>query len=401
MDYSMIKVSLEEIKPGMLLARSIVSETGELLLSAGYVVNDKVIAKMKEIELTACWITEEGTEHIVPEETVNEQLALQSQFIVQENADILKKVAQVKNLTQAGISKVLADTSRFKNIIAVEEIKKIIKQIMDVLLNKEPVAVNLTSIRTKSGYLYQHSLDVAITAIILANKLKYTHREIEELALGCLLMDLGMVVFPDTLMNKEGAFTEQESSLFREHPTLGYAILRQNDRLSITTAHVAYQHHERQDGNGYPRGLRGDNQIPLKTLNPKKGMIHRYAEIAAVADAYISLMFPKPHAATPMSPDEAMRMVIKGAGTHLNRAVVDAFIAIVPVFPVGSRVVIVEDKKYRKYTGFSGVVARCRPDNPEKPVILIIFDREKKKIKPWTLDMSEEDGFKIQFARLQ
>ena len=167
----MIKLNLDEIKPGMLLARSIVSETGELLLSAGYVVNDKVIAKMREIELSSCWIEEEGTEHIVPEETVNEQLALQSQFIVQENADILKKVAQVKTLTQASISKVLADTSRFKNIIAVEEIKKIIKQIMEGLLNKEPVAVNLTSMRTKNGYLYQHSLDVTVTSIILANRM--------------------------------------------------------------------------------------------------------------------------------------------------------------------------------------------------------------------------------------
>jgi hypothetical protein len=93
--------------------------------------------------------------------------------------------------------------------------------------------------------------------------------------------------------------------------------------------------------------------------------------------------------------------VIKSAGSHLNRAVVDAFIAIVPVFPVGSRVVVLEDRKYRKYTGFSGVVARCSVENPERPVVLILFDRVKKKIKPWTLDMAAEDGFKIQFARLQ
>lgn len=397
----MIKVTIDEVKLGMLLARSIVSETGELLLSAGYIVNDKVIQKMREIELTACWISEEGTEHIVPEESVSEQLALQSQFMVQENADILKKVCQVRDLTQAGISKVLADTSRFKNIIAVDEIKKAIKQIMEELMAKEPVAVNVNSIRTKSGYLYQHALDVAVTAIILANKLKYTNREVEELALGCLLMDLGMVVFPDSLMNKNAPLSDQESALFREHPTLGYAILRQNERIGITSAHIAYQHHERQDGTGYPRGLRGDNSIPLKTLNPKSGMIHRHAEIVAVADAYISYLSPRPHSTPPLSPDEAMRLVIKSAGTHLNRAVVDAFITIVPVFPLGSRVVIIEDKKYRKFTGFSGVVARSRPDNPEKPVLLIIFDREKKKIKPWTLDMADEVGFKIQFARLQ
>jgi HD-GYP domain-containing protein (c-di-GMP phosphodiesterase class II) len=396
----MIKLSLEEIKPGMLLARSIVSESGELLLSSGNVINERVLQKMRDIELNAAWIAEDGTEIAIPEETVNEQLSLQSQFVVKENADILKKVAQIKTITQANINNVLADTSRFKNIIAVEEIKKLIKQILEELMNKEPVAVNLNSIRTKSGYNYQHALDVAITAIILANKLKYTHREIEELALGCLLMDMGMVVFPESLVNKQGAMTEQEQHLFREHPTLGYAILRQNDRITITAAHVAYQHHERQDGKGYPRGLRGDNQIPLKTLSPKKGMIHRYAEIAAVADTYISLLNPRPNTIPPQSPDEAMRIVIKGAGTHLNRAVVDAFITIVPAFPVGSRVVVTEDRKYRKYTGYSGVVARTSLANPEKPVLLIIFDREKKKIKPWTLDMAEEEGFKIQFARL-
>ncbi|MDB5049983.1 MAG: hypothetical protein JWO30_3054 [Fibrobacteres bacterium] len=397
----MIKLGLDEIKPGMLLARSIVSESGELLLSAGNVINDRVLVKMREIELTAAWIAEEGTENVIPEENVSEQLALQSQFIVKENADILKRVAQIKTLTNTNISNALADSSRFKNIIAVDEMKRIIKQILDDLLSKEPVAVNFASIRTKSGYLYQHALDVAITAIILANKLKYTNREIEELALGCLLMDLGKVVFPETLLNKPGQMSEEEQHLYREHPTLGYAILRQNDRIGITTSHVAYQHHERQDGLGYPRGLRGDNQIPLKTLSPKKGMIHRYAEIAAVADTYISLLSPRPNTVAPQSPDEAMRVVIKAAGTQLNRAVVDAFITIVPVFPVGSRVVIVEDKKYRKYTGFSGVVARCSIANPEKPVLLIIFDREKKKIKPWTLDMSDEDGFKIQFARLR
>jgi HD-GYP domain-containing protein (c-di-GMP phosphodiesterase class II) len=397
----MIKLTLEEIRPGMRLARSIVTESGELLLSAGNVINERVIGKMREIELTAAWIAAEGTEIAIPEETVNEQLSLQSQFVVKENADILKQVAQIKSLTQANINNVLADASRFKNIIAVEEIKKVIKQIMEELLGKEPVAVNLSSIRTKSGYNYQHALDVAITAMILANKLKYSQREIEELALGCLLMDLGMVVFPESLLNKQGNWTEQEVHLYREHPALGYAILRQNDRIGITTAHVAYQHHERQDGKGYPRGLRGDNQIPIKTLSPKKGMIHRYAEIAAVADTYISLLNPRPGTLAPHSPDEAMRVIIKGAGAHLNRAVVDAFITIVPAFPVGSRVVIVEDRKYRKYTGYSGVVARTGAQNPEKPVLLIIFDREKKKIKPWTLDMAEEDGFKIQFARLQ
>src|SRR5690606_22248937 len=270
MKHSMIKLSLDEIKPGMPLARSIVSESGELLLSAGNVVNERILAKMRELDLSGAWIAEEGTEAVIPEESVSEQLALQSQFVVKENADIIRKVAQIKRITQEGISAVLADTSRFKNIIAVEEIRRNIRQILENLLDKEPVAVNLSSIRTKSGYQYQHSLDVAVTAILLANKLKYSNREIEDLALGCLLMDLGTVVFPDTLTSKKVPMTASEADRVVEHPVLGYASLRQHERIVITAAHVAYQHHERQDGQEHPRGRRGENGMPLKPLSATK-----------------------------------------------------------------------------------------------------------------------------------
>ncbi len=396
----MIRLALHEVRSGMVLARSLVSDSGDLLLAAGFLINERILAKMKSMELSGCWVYEEGTELVVPEEVITEHFANQVQGVLKENAELLKAVMALKDVSLSDMQKMLSEPQRFRNIIVLERVKNTVKSILEALLQKEPVTINLNSIRHKNGWLHQHALDVTITSILLAQNLRYPVKEIEELALGCLLMDIGMVILSDNLFKKSGPLNEEELALLREHPTFGYAILRENEQVPLTVAHVAYQHHERQDGNGYPRRLRGTNSLPVKTLSADRGMIHRYAEIASVADTYISLIAPRPGTVPPRTPEEAMKILILGAGNHLNRAIVDNLITMIPIYPVGSKVVVIQDKKYSLYQGFMGVVAKYRPENPENPVIVVLANREKKKIKPFTLDMADEKGVKIQYAKL-
>ncbi len=397
----MIQLSLDELRPGMVLAKSIVRETGELLLASGYVINDRILDKMKTIGLSSCWIFEDGTDYVVPEEILTEQLSLQILKNLREDADLLKEIAQLQDLTRQSLSRVLGDAQRFRNIISVKRTTNTVREILVDIMDKAPVVVNLSSMRTKSGYLYQHSLDVTITAIMLATKLKYPFQEIQELAMGCLLMDLGMVILADSLVNKSGNLSWEEKELLKEHAYLGYTILRENENITLTTAHVAYQHHERQDGSGYPRGLRGDNSLPIKSPLVESGRIHRYAEIAAVADAYISLLSPRPGTTPPLPAPEAIRVLIQSAGTHLNKSVVDTLISMVPLYPVGSRIVVVEEKKPGQYLGFSGIVGKSNPGLPERPMIVLLWNMEKLKIKPIQVDLAEHSAIKIQFAKLR
>ena len=397
----MIQLSLEEVKPGMVLARSLVNENGELLLASGFVINERIISKMEEIQISGCWIYEEGTELVIPEEMINEQLTIQMRGKLKANGDLLKKALKLKEFTLENVKKTMADTSRFRDIIVVESIRDTVKEVMESLMKKEEATINLNSIRTKSGYLYQHALDVTITSILLACKLNFTIKEIEELAMGCLLMDLGLVILSDHIFANGNDLSEESLMMMKEHPSYGYAILRENEKISVNVAHVAYQHHERQDGNGYPRHLKGDNTLPIKTLAADKGRIHRYAEIASVADMYISLIIPRPNTIQPVSPAEAMRIMISAAGVHLNRSIVDKFLTMIPIFPIGSRIVIVEDKTNGILTGYSGVVAKTNIEHPERPMIVLLFDANKKKTKPLTVDLAEEKGLRVQFARLQ
>ncbi len=365
----MIQVTKDELKAGQVLAKSIYGENGELLLASGYNINPKVLRKLKQLDLPYFWIHEEGTEFIVPEQIISDQIAYQSREAIRENMDILRGMVKTQNMTHEGLATFMEDTKKFKNILVTDPVKRSVASTIDSLTALETAMVNLSSIRTKAGYLYQHCLDVTIVSIILAHKFRFNRFEIEELALGCMMMDLGMTVIPDDIANKTERLSFSEFSLLKEHTTYGYFILRENSELPLTSAHIAYQHHERQDSAGYPRGLRGNNQVPIRRLTTEKGAIHRYAEIAAVADTYIALISPRPHN-VPKSPKQAIRTLLTASGSQLNRTIVDTLITLIPVFPVGTRIEIVEDDKYQM-AGYTGIVSRYRHDAPDKPTIMM------------------------------
>jgi HD-GYP domain-containing protein (c-di-GMP phosphodiesterase class II) len=311
--------------------------------------------------------------------------------------DILQRVGETQDSTLENLSKFTADPGRFKDIVATEKMKGIVDQIIRSILGQEPLVVNLASIRTKDGFLYQHALDVAITCTMIGSRLKFPLQDIQELALGAFLMDLGMIIVPPALLEKKEPLSTAEQNLFREHPSVGFAILRANEGVPINAAHVAFQHHERLDAAGFPRGLKAADQFPHKILHNSGGHIHRYAQVAAVADTYLSAISPRPGTGEPVTPIAAMRMLIAEAGKGLNSHVVNALITLIPAFPQGTRIVVVKAAA-SILVGHTGVVSRANQVNQDKPQVVLLFDKFKRKIKPLLLDLAEEKDLEIQFA---
>jgi HD-GYP domain-containing protein (c-di-GMP phosphodiesterase class II) len=394
----MIELAIDEITPGMVVARSVLGGSSGVMLAAGFVLDEVIIARCKRQGMRSLWIRV-GIEEDLPAGNVNDQLALQAQQAWKDNLNILEKIGETQDSTLENLAKFTSDPGRFKNIIATDKMKSIVDQIIRSVLGAEPLMINLASMRTTDGYLHQHALDVTITATLIAGRLKYAVVDIQELALGCFLMDLGMIIVPPALLEKKGPLTLQEKHILEEHPAVGFAILRANEGININTAHVAYQHHERLDGRGYPRQLKGDDVTPQKTLIHAGGHIHRYAQIAAVADAYITAISPRPHTAEPLAPLQAMKMLISEAGKGLNTHVVNALIGLIPVFPTGTRVVVSKSPK-PFLMGYLGVVTQANPKDQEKPKVLLMMDRFRRRIKPIALDLAAEKGVEIQFAPL-
>jgi len=389
-----LQLPIEQIRPGMVLGKSIYGSTGDLLLAAGYRLEAQYIHRLKFLGYSSLYIQEEGTEQVIPEAIINEQLALQTNKALRDSSAIITAAIKMRGDTKEEIEKTIKEPSRFKNIILVDRMKSVINDILDNLLGQQDVLININSMRSRDNYLHQHNLDVAVMSIMLANRLQLSRSDIAEIAMGAIMHDLGMVVIPQAIRKKGRRLNFQEFTLLNEHTTYGYAILKENPRISPISAHIAFQHHERQDGGGYPRGLKGENELPSqKRLNPTSGTIHRFAEIVAVADAYDTLVAPN-NPGDARSPDEALKILIRSAGTQLNKHVVDALLAMTPSYPVGALIAITEGPK--ELLGFKGVVSRNNKSNLERPEVIIVYNKSNRRIKPFLLDLAYFEGVKIQ-----
>jgi len=139
----------------------------------------------------------------------------------------------------------------------------------------------------------------------------YGHN-MQELGAGFFLHDLGKCDIPHDLINKPGRLTVKEWDLMRTHPTCGEKILRETGHLTSECSLIVMQHHEREDGSGYPSGL-------------SRYRIHLYAHICALADVYEALTSTRPYKKK-LTTFEALRVMRDEMISHFNRNLFEKFV---------------------------------------------------------------------------
>ncbi|HLS28507.1 MAG TPA: HD domain-containing phosphohydrolase [Opitutales bacterium] len=154
----------------------------------------------------------------------------------------------------------------------------------------------------------EHSERVAEITTILAETLGVDGEELVDIKTGAFLHDIGKVAIPDAILQKPGALDKKEWEIMKTHPEIGYSILSNNPRMAAA-AEIVYSHHERFDGSGYPRGLKGE-EIP------------RGARIFAVADAYDAIRFERPYSPA-RTAEETLREIRRCSGTYFDPEVVE------------------------------------------------------------------------------
>lgn len=161
-----------------------------------------------------------------------------------------------------------------------------------------------------------HTLRVTDMTLELARKMRFDESELPHVRRGALLHDMGKLGVPDSILLKPGKLTDEEWVIMRRHPTYAYEMLSPVAYLK-PAIDIPYCHHEKWDGTGYPRGLKGD-QIP------------RAARIFAVIDVWDALMSDRPYRKA-WTREAALRHISKQAGTHFDPEVVELFLKEVPV----------------------------------------------------------------------
>lgn len=131
----------------------------------------------------------------------------------------------------------------------------------------------LFNMRTVSDAVYAHCLNVALVSRMIGRWLKFETHDLDILTLAGLLHDIGKLKIPDEVLNKPDALTDEEFALIKQHPKLGYEILKGQDNLDSRIKKAALMHHERSDGSGYPASLTED-------------FVDSFAMIVGIADVY-------------------------------------------------------------------------------------------------------------------
>ncbi len=200
----------------------------------------------------------------------------------------------------------------------------------------------------------ENALNGTILSALVGKKLQLSRHRVMMLCTAAILRDSGMLRISPEIINKKGKLSVDEKRQMQTHPVHSYRIiikeLGYNDEIGIT----ALQHHERWDGQGYPRRIARD-QIRME------------ARIIAVADSFIAMVSNKPYRSS-MIGYTAMRNLLSDNGTRFDPEVLKAFIQVLGIYPIGSIVLLSDSTVCR--------VIENRSSAPLKPRVKTIIDAQ-------------------------
>jgi HD-GYP domain-containing protein (c-di-GMP phosphodiesterase class II) len=225
-------------------------------------------------------------------------------------------------------------------------------------------------------HIVVHSLNTAIVASKIGTGLHLEEDKLKNLATLAFFHDVGMIMLPAEVLQKNGEFTPEEVSLLRKHPEYGYNLMRKANKLYENLAEEIYQEHERWDGSGYPKGL-------------KKDEISENPIIVGISDTYTSLISPRYH--RPSLPFEAVKEIVTTSKEQFPQRYIRGLINEFPVFPPGIYV--------RLSSGEVGMVIAYKKLAPLRPEVKILYDAEGQRMQnPKIVDMVKDNNLQITSA---
>lgn len=255
--------------------------------------------------------------------------------------------------------------------ISVKKAKRVVQTMVDQLLSEHELLLGMTAIKDYDDYTYHHSVNVSILSIALGQHLGFPKRLLLELGLSALFHDIGKLDIPPEILNKPSEFSEEEWNTVKRHPFWGVkAILdiRGFDRNAIMAAIVAFEHHIHHDNTGYPR----------RKTNAERDL---FSKIVSVVDQYDGMTSARVYSRTPMTPDNALKVMMSRSGTQLDPVLMKFFINMIGVYPVGS-LVLLDTKELGLVYGSTSV--------PSRPKVLIIVNSKGKKVDGFVVDLNEK-----------
>ena len=248
--------------------------------------------------------------------------------------------------------------------------------LMGNIESDKALSLALTGLRSRDNhYVFRHSLNAALFSATIAATLGYGQGQALEVTVAALIQDIGMMVVPQAIVNLSRTLSPSEKNLVSRHVLNSLGLHSDLGSLPEPVTLAVYQHHERDDGSGYPKKTGKDGICP-------------YAKILAVADTYSALTSARAYRQG-LAPYKAMEKTIRMAGQGLLcRACARAFLEAVSLFPVGSFVRLSNRRAGQVVAGTG---------NYAKPVVRVMFDERQRPLsgQEYTVNLEEQGDVSV------
>ncbi|MDU2063468.1 MAG: HD-GYP domain-containing protein [Sporomusaceae bacterium] len=333
----MRRIAIEDIEPGMYLARPLIASDGTVLLHEGIEMKERYIRFLQEQGISELYMEDGATKDIIVEDVIDPMLRQKA----------MQAASEIVDHFQVGKG------------VSLDKVKMIVETMIDQLGQNPANMIHFIDLRRKQDYLFSHAVNTCILSVMTGISLGYEPKQLEELGLAAMLHDIGKLRFPYRLaLQYPGSLSEEEKEEYRQHPFYALEILRENTALPMEVANACFQHHERWDGSGYPMGLIGE-------------AISEYAQIISIADVYDRLVSGTPNR-RPMPVYYAVAILNKAAGTYFNPMLIDSFTENIAVYPIGTTV--------RLSNNQVGVILNVDKTSKTTPIVRIMSGEDSTKV---------------------
>lgn len=346
-------VNMRFVEEGSILARPVINSTGMVLLRAGVLLTASYIERLKALGYDVLFIQDDRLEDV----EIHVAITAQTREVAYKSIELICKYIERDS----------------KDSLPMDSIRMTVQQMINDLLSSADILGNLTEIQGYDDYTFHHSVSTTIISLILAIASGYSEQKLIELGMGVLMHDIGKVKVPEGILNKKEKLTEAEFEEIKQHTTYGFDILRKNNDISLLSAHVAFQHQEKWDGTGYPRGLKGN-------------AIHEYGRLAAVADVYEALTSKRVYRKA-IEPNEAYEYIVSQGNTHFDPKILEVFKKNIAVYPSGSGVLL--------SNGQRGNVIKQNSAFPNRPFVRVFYENEKALTVPIDYNLADYPSIMI------
>jgi HD-GYP domain-containing protein (c-di-GMP phosphodiesterase class II) len=376
------RIDVGQLRPGMYIADLGSDWMAHPFLRQSFPVKDEAtIAKIVESGIHQVYIDpargldvdDAPTHHEVQRQLEEEMAQIAAQPVPERRISATEEMGKAKKI-HAEANKIIHNIMRDVRMgeqVQLERVEPVVEKLTDSILRNGSALLSLCQVKNKDDYTFLHSVSVCALHVSFCRAVGMDAATIHLAGIGGLLHDIGKVKVPSEILNKPGRLEEDEFRAMKLHVVESKKILDQTAGITETSIQVAYEHHERHDGSGYPLGLKGE-------------AISQMGKMAAICDVYDAITSDRVYHKG-MAPHEALRKIFEWSKYHFDPGLVQQFLRTIGIYPVGTLVML--------ESGRIGVVLEQSAGNLLHPTIRVFYDGKRQQyLPPQEVDLSRALG---------